>query len=104
MLRLPRGFRVGGAFKKFTVTWKVALALLPAPSVTVKVMAAVPDWLVVGIRLTVRFDPLPPRTIRETGIRAGLDEARLTTRFAAGVSASPTVKESKPLAAFCANV
>src|SRR2546426_10503839 len=41
--------------------------------------------------VNVRFCPEPPGTMFALGIKAGLDDVAVSTRFAAGVSASDTV-------------
>src|SRR4051794_34125262 len=40
-----------------------------APSFTVRVMTAVPDWLVAGRIVTVRLDAAPPSVIFDNGTR-----------------------------------
>src|SRR5437879_239675 len=97
MVRSAIGARVGGAFTKFTVKRKLALALAPPLSVTVRVMTALPTWLLAGVTLTVRLEALPPRTMFELTTSAGLDELPAKVRLAAAVSASPTVNESGPV-------
>src|SRR3989442_4916721 len=39
--------------------------------------------------VTVRFDPLPPKTIFASGTRSWLEERPLTVKLLAGVSTSP---------------
>ncbi len=73
-----------------TVSRKLLLALRE-PSLTVTVTVAVPDWLLRGVRVTVRLEPLPPKTMLLLGSSVGLEEAPETSRLAAAVSASPTV-------------
>jgi len=48
----------------------------------------------------VRSAPDPPRVILASGTRSVLEEVALTTRLAAGVSASPTVKASSAVGMF----
>ena len=67
------------------------------PSLTVTVIVAVPDWLAAGVTVTVRDEPLPPRMMLPSGTSAGLDEVAVTTRLAAAVSRSPTVKAIAPV-------
>src|SRR4051794_11713275 len=74
----------GGSFTGFTVTAKIALAL-DRPSLTVSVMVALPLWLVAGRTVTVRWVPLPPKTMLAGGTSVGLDEALLSVRLAGGV-------------------
>src|SRR5438874_5255937 len=47
--------------------------------------------------LTVRFDPVPPKTMFAFGTNVGLEDDPLTTRLLAAVSASPTVKLIAPV-------
>src|SRR5439155_14351045 len=79
-----------------TVNTNVSL-LLRAPSLTVTVMVALPDWFVAGINVTVRLEPLPPKRILPFGTSPGLEEVPLTVRLEAGLSASPTVKLIGPV-------
>ena len=51
-------------------TSNVSLALSPSPSVTVTVMVAVPVWFGAGVTVTVRFPPLPPKTMFTSGTSA----------------------------------
>ena len=73
---------------------KPALAESPSVSVTNNVMVATPLWLAAGVTVTVRFEPLPPKTIPPCGTRFVFDEVAVTVRFDAGVSKSPMVKVS----------
>src|SRR5205814_1331078 len=66
------------------------------PSLTLTVMVAVPVWFVAGVIVTVRLDPLPPKTMLLTGTSVGLEDDALRTRLEAGVSTSPTVKPIGP--------
>ena len=63
-------------------------------SQTVKAIVVVPTWPGAGVNVTVRFVPVPPRRILVLGRRVGLEETAVTVRFVAGISASPTVKDS----------
>src|ERR1017187_8152214 len=74
-----------------TITEKVELAVL-VPSLTVTVMGTTPVWPAAGLTVTVRLLPLPPKTMLPSGTSAGLAEAAVNARLAAGVSRSPTVK------------
>src|SRR5689334_4881932 len=47
--------------------------------------------------LTVRFDPLPPKTMFALGTSVGLEDEALTTRLLAADSASPTVNTIAPV-------
>ena len=90
-------FEIAGAsFTGVTVNTNVSL-LLRAPSLTVTVMVALPDWFVAGINVTVRLEPLPPKRILAFGTSPGLEEVPLTIRLEAGLSASPTVKLIGPV-------
>jgi hypothetical protein len=51
---------------EFTVITKVSL-VLSEPSLTVTVMVAVPLWPLAGVNVTVRFAPLPPKTMLAFG-------------------------------------
>ena len=85
-----------GALAEFTVSTKLSL-LLREPSLTVTVMVAVPNWFGAGVTVTVRLEPLPPKTMLPLGTREGLDEEPITSRLEAAVSASPMVKEIGPV-------
>src|SRR5467141_842228 len=74
-----------------TVRTKFVLAVAPPPSVTVRVIVALPLCPPVGLIVNVRLDPLPPKTILALGTNAGLEDWPETIRLAAGVSASLTV-------------
>ncbi len=63
-----------------------------AASQTVRVMVVVPDWSRAGVMVTVRLAPLPPKTMLALGTSVVLDELPVTSRSAAAVSTSPTVK------------
>src|SRR5437867_2035713 len=68
---------VGASLTEFTVTRKLTLADAP-PSFTVAV--------------TVRFAPLPPKTMLPLGIKAEWEDVPTRVKALAGVSASPTTK------------
>src|SRR5437867_3834060 len=72
------------------------LLAVNAPSLTVTVMLAIPDWSGRGVTVIVRFEPEPPKTMFSSETSAGFDEAALRMRAAAGVSASPTANEMGP--------
>ena len=84
---------VGGVLTTFTVS-KNALAALLVPSLTVTVMVDVPVCPVAGVTVTVRFEPLPPKTMLLTGTRLVFDDARPNVRLAAAVSVSLIVNGS----------
>ena len=87
----------GPSFTGLTVNPKLVLEVI-VPSLTVKVMVVLPDWFAAGTTFTVRFPPLPPNVMFPAGTKVGLDEAAVTIRLAAGVSASDTVKLIGPVA------
>src|SRR5215469_15242462 len=74
-----------------TFSRKLVLAVAPPPSVTVSVTDAVPVWFGAGVSVTVRLEPLPPRTMLALGSKVAFEDTPATTRFVAGVSRSPTV-------------
>src|SRR5690606_7116262 len=67
------------------------------PSLTRRVIVAVPLWPAAGLMVTVRDEPLPPRVIAEVGTRVVFDEDAVTTRFCAAVSLSLTVNPRAPV-------
>src|SRR3974377_988318 len=86
---------VGGLFVGTTTfNRKLVLAVAPPPSVTVSVTVAVPVWFGAGVRVTVRFEPLPPKEMLALGSKVAFEDTPIITRFVAGVSRSPTVKAS----------
>ena len=80
----------GGAGRVRTLNWKTLL-VLSVPSLTVIVMFATPACPGSGVTVTVRLPLLPPNTMSAGSTRVGLSELPDSVRFAAGVSASPTV-------------
>src|SRR5262249_2067228 len=88
---------VGG---EFTVNWNVVALIPPVPSSTVNVIAVVPNWFGAGVIVIVGLAPLPPSTMLALGTSVGFDEIPVTESDAAGVSRSPTVKPSAPVAPF----
>src|ERR1043166_4205959 len=87
----------GGSFTGVTFRLKLVEAVA-RPSLTVRVMTAVPDWLAAGRIVTVRLAPDPPSVILPLGTRVGLDDELLTRRLSGKVSASFTVKPIGPRA------
>ncbi len=85
---------VGASLTAVTVSTKVSEVQAPpvAASQTVRVMVVVPDWSRAGVMVTVRLAPLPPKTMLALGTSVVLDELPVTSRSAAAVSTSPTVK------------
>src|SRR2546429_9896712 len=84
-----------------TVSTNVPLALF-SPSLTVTVIVAVPVCPAAGVTVTVRLDPLPPKTILFVGASAGLDDPLLNVRLPTGVSASAIVNGIAPVGLFTA--
>ncbi len=60
-------------------------------------MVAIPLWFASGVTLTVRFPPLPARTIFPFGISDVLFDDPVTARVAKGVSTSVTVNANAPV-------
>ena len=79
--------------KKFELEVKI-------PSVTLKVMVAVPVNPVAGVIATVRLVPLPPNMILAEGTSVVLDDVAETARMEVLSSASPTVKGIAAVAVF----
>src|SRR5262245_66310375 len=88
---------VGASFTELTVSTNGSLAER-APSLTVTVIVAVPDWPAAGVTVTVRLAPLPPKRMLRKGTSVGLDDPPLSIRVPAGVWAPPTVNVSGPVA------
>lgn len=86
-----------------TWTWNSDVAVSPPPSVTVRVIRAVPVCSRAGVRAMVRLAPLPPSTRAASGTRAALSELAVTISAVATVSASPTVKAVAGRAVFLAS-
>src|ERR1041385_3518772 len=74
------------------------LLVPPSPSAAVIVMVTTPHWSDGGMTVTVRLVPVPPRKIRFAGTSTGSLEAAESSKLAAGVSASSTVKLIGPSA------
>src|SRR5262245_2605508 len=68
---------VGGSFTALTVRTKLVL-VLSDPSLTVRVIIAVPFSFGDGFTVTVRFAPLPPKTMLCTSV--GFEEMPVTAR------------------------
>src|SRR5438105_8067894 len=81
---------VGTSFTGSTVRLNMALAVA-APSLTLIVMVAVPNWFAAGLILIVRFAPLPPKRMLPAGARIGFEEPAPRIKLVKGVSMSPTV-------------
>src|SRR6185436_12631639 len=91
MTKLLMGVSTGGSLTALTVNRNELLAL-PTPSVTVILTVIEPLAFGPGVRVTVRFEPLPPNTMFVAGSKVVLVVKPLTKREAAGVSKSPTTK------------
>ena len=94
MVWSPIVLMVGGAF---TVSTKVSAAV-SAPSLTVTVIVAVPVLPAAGVTVRVRFAPLPPKRMLASGTRVWLLLLPVTVSDPAAVSMSPTVKVIAPVA------
>jgi hypothetical protein len=88
---------VGRSFTAVTPNVKVVL-VLTAPSLTLTVIVALPFWFAAGVTVTVRFAPLPPNTIFPFGTSVVLLLEAVTVREDTGVSWSPTVNATAPVA------
>src|ERR1044071_975071 len=62
------------------------------PSLTLTVTVAVPNLSAAGVAVTVRLDPLPPKSRLLSGKSVGFDDEPVTRRLSALVSASLMVK------------
>ncbi len=82
-----------------TVNKKLVLAVRE-PSLTVRVIVALPVRPVAGVTVTVRLVPLPPRTMLAVGTRVGLEDPRETVKFVAEVWVSPTVNPNARVEVF----
>jgi hypothetical protein len=102
------GVFAGGGGGEFggggTVTVNVSVSINPPPSVTVRVIDAVPVSPMAGVIVTVRLPPVPPRVIADCGNRVVLVLDAVTTSPVAGVSASDTVNPTAPEVPFSATV
>ena len=67
------------------------------PSLTVKVMVVLPLIEGVGVTVTVRLAPLPPKTILEAGTSAGLLDEPANVNSLADVWVSETVNPRAPV-------
>jgi hypothetical protein len=70
---------VGAVFTVFTVRTKLSLEVR-TPSLTVTVSVAVPEALAVGVTVSVRLAPLPPKTMFAFGTSAVFEDVALKTR------------------------
>lgn len=74
-----------------------AVVVLSAPSKTVRETSALPVADALGVTVTVRLAPLPPRTIAESGTSAVFEEIAETTRRDAAVWVSPMMNGIGPV-------
>src|SRR5713101_7867904 len=86
----------GKPLTALTVNKKLAL-LAPAPSLTVRVIVALPNWFAAGVTATVRTAPLPPKTMFALGTRVGFEETPESVKLATGESTSATMKGRTPV-------
>ena len=87
---------VGESLTGLTVRRKLRLALA-IPSLTLTVILAVPLAFGAGVSTTVRLPSLPPRAMLALGTKVALSLVAVTTRDAAKVSVSATVKAMPPV-------
>ena len=85
-----------------TSKMKLVVAVLPPPSLTVRTMVVIPLFPLVGVIVTVRAAPEPPKTILAFNTRVVLLEVPVNVNEAAGVTASPTVNGSAAVAVLIA--
>src|SRR3954453_19749678 len=64
---------VGGSLTAVTLRTNT-LSAVAAPSLTVRVIVALPNWLSAGVIVAVRLASVPANTMLATGTRPGLDE------------------------------
>src|SRR2546428_826994 len=95
IVRLLMVLKVGGSFTGLTVKTKLVLLVL-VPSLTLKVIWAIPDWLAAGVMVTVRLAPLPPKEIFPFGTRPRVPELPDIDKLPGGVSRSSTTTISGP--------
>ena len=76
---------VGASLTALTVTVNVSVAVRE-PSLTVRVIVAVPLEFATGVAVTVRLAPLPPRTTPASGNSVVFELVRVTVRAADAVS------------------
>src|SRR5438132_389758 len=76
---------VGRSFTEVTFNTKLALEVV-APSLTVSVIKALPNWLAAGVMVAVRLAPLPPKTILANGTKVVFALAALSAKLLSAVS------------------
>ena len=67
------------------------------PLLTVTVIVAVPPWFAAGVTVTVRLEPLPPKTMFALGTRLVFDEEPVRSNESSGMTGSLTVKLIGPV-------
>ena len=87
---------MGASFTAVTVTLKVSLVVW-VPSLTLSVIVAVPVLSAAGVTLTVRFAPLPPKSMFALGTSVVLDDVADSVSEPAEVRSSPMRKGSAPV-------
>ena len=85
---------VGASLTLVTVNVKVLLAVKD-PSLTVNVTVLDPDASAAGVKVAIRFAPLPPNEMFATGKRAGFEDAADNVRPVNGVSISAIVNNTE---------
>src|SRR5258706_3414115 len=80
----------GGSLTGSTANSKLVLATAPSESVALTVIVAKPNWFVSGLIVTMRFDPLPLKTISDDETNSSLDELAAKSNAPGGVSTSLT--------------
>lgn len=85
---------VGAEAELETFTWNVVVVVWLDALVTLTVIVVGPA--ATGVMVRVRFAPLPPTVRLAFGTAAVLLEIAVTTKFAGGVTASPTVNGNGP--------
>ena len=90
---------VGRSLRLFTLTTKVTFELAVL-SLTVTVIVVVPLCPVAGVIVTVRFAPLPPKTMFASGTNVVLLDEPVTVSAPTLLSISPIVKPIAPVGVF----
>ena len=76
---------VGTALDDVTRSEKEAVAV-NSPSVTAITMLAWPNWPGAGVNFTVRFEPVPDKSMLADGSKVGLEEVAETVRLGESTS------------------
>ena len=83
---------VGTSFTGSTVKVKLLVDTAPSASSALIVMVVEPKALARGVKVIVRFAPLPPITIPEVSIKEAFPEDAVTSTSSTSLSISPMVK------------